>query len=168
MGKELKFPSPSLWGLQFLLLGKSISTSNQEPLVSTTLQNVTHRHLPDLPAFLEAISKLHLGCLQGGAEGDISACDSCVDHISTGMLSKHLVSVRNSALLSDILNPRLRKYQLGSIINTLSYNVDLPKGPFFNTPFPMTSLVCYIFIFLATEYTWSSDHFLPQETHNLD
>lgn len=71
-GKESKSPTPSLWGLHFLLPGKSLSTSNQKPLVTTTLQNVIHHHLSDYPTFLKAIL------------GDILACDSCVDPISTG------------------------------------------------------------------------------------
>jgi hypothetical protein len=53
-----------------------------------TLQNVIHHHLPDHPIFLKAIL------------GDISACDSCVDPISTGILSKHLLSARNPTFFS--------------------------------------------------------------------
>lgn len=87
-GKESKSPTPSLWGLHFLLPGKSLSTSNQKPLVTMTLQNVIHHHLSDHPTFLKAVL------------GDILTCEHCVDPISTGILSKHLLSARNPTFFS--------------------------------------------------------------------
>lgn len=78
-----------------------------------TLQNVIHHHLPDHPIFLKAIL------------GDISACDSCVDPISTGILSKHLLSARNPTFFSDIIIYGRENINWTLLFNTLSQGLSL-------------------------------------------
>jgi hypothetical protein len=78
-----------------------------------TLQNVIHHHLPDHPIFLKAIL------------GDISACDSCVDPISTGILSKHLLSARNPMSFSEIIIYGRENINWTLLFNTLSQGLSL-------------------------------------------